>query len=172
VSAPDSGQGQRRPLTYSDAQSAYYPRLDDARERHEELTGRESNTRAAAILRDRGEFDAGKLGHRLVAAADPLTAGEQLEVMALGEVLARYYRHPAQLDRAVRAGASWAEIGAARGTTADQARQDYRDCATGQRRLARDYPKFGMSETDFATAIERADAAAETDREADPETGQ
>jgi len=42
-----------------------------------------------------------------VAASEPLSAAEHLEHMAIGEVLARYYRHPSMLDHAVKAGASW-----------------------------------------------------------------
>jgi hypothetical protein len=36
------------------------------------------------------------------------------------------------LDHAVKAGATWEQIGAARGTSAEQARADYREWATGQ----------------------------------------
>jgi hypothetical protein len=37
--------------------------------------------------------------------------------MAIGEALARYYRHPAMLDHAVKAGATWEQAGAARLST-------------------------------------------------------
>ena len=101
--------------------------LVTSRERYEELTSRDMSARTAAKLRERGEFDPGKLGHRLVAEAQPLIAEERLELMAHGEVLARYYRHPAMLDHAAQAGATWEQIGDARGTSAEQARQDYRE---------------------------------------------
>ena len=52
---------------------------------------------------------------------------EHLELLANGEALARYYRHPSILHHAVKAGASWEQIGAARGGRAEQARQDYRE---------------------------------------------
>jgi hypothetical protein len=54
---------------------------------------------------------------------------------SLGEVLARYYRHPAMLDQAAKAGASWEQICAARGTRPEQARQDYRKWADSQHHL-------------------------------------
>jgi hypothetical protein len=63
--------------------------LVTSRERYEELTSRDMSARTAAKLRERGEFDPGKLGHRLVAEAQPLIAEERLELMAHGEVLAR-----------------------------------------------------------------------------------
>jgi hypothetical protein len=93
-----------RPLTYHRAESAY--NIVTARERYEELTDRDMCARAAAQLRERGQFDPGNLGHQLVAAREPLTVTEHLELIAIGEVLARCYRHPAPVDRAVKAGAS------------------------------------------------------------------
>ena len=39
------------------------------------------------------------------------------------------------VDQAVKAGASWEQIGAARGTRAEQARQDYRGWADAQHNL-------------------------------------
>ena len=52
-----------------------------------------------------------------MAEREPLGAPEWLELMAAGEVLARYYRHPTTLDHAMKAGATWDQIGAARGTS-------------------------------------------------------
>ncbi len=90
----------------------------------------------ASILRERGEFDPdNNLGHRLVAEHEPLIAAEHLEHMAIGEVLARHYRHPTKLDDAAKAGATWEQIGAARGTSAEKPRQDYRAWADGQHDL-------------------------------------
>jgi hypothetical protein len=43
----------------------------------------------------------------------------------------RAHRRPSMLDHAVKAGASWEQIGAARGTSADQARRDYREWVVG-----------------------------------------
>jgi hypothetical protein len=82
--------------------------------------------------------------------------------MAIGEVLARYYRHPSMLDHAVKAGASWEQIGAARGTSTDQARQDYCEWVEGQHNLLTwTEGRIGMSDADYAQAIARA---------SDPET--
>jgi len=53
------------------------------------------------FLREHGELDPDNLGHQLVAASRPLSAAEHQEHMAIGEVLARYYRHPSMLDHAV-----------------------------------------------------------------------
>jgi hypothetical protein len=82
--------------------------------------------------------------------------------MAIGEVLARYYRHPSMLDHAAKAGASRDQIGAARGTSAEQARQDYRKWADGQHSLLDCTDgRFGMTDADNAAAHARS---------ADPET--
>ncbi len=62
----------------------------------------------------------------------PLTVAEHLEMLALGEAIAFYYRHPAGVDHAVRAGATWEQIAAARNTTAEAARAAYREWAEGQ----------------------------------------
>jgi hypothetical protein len=92
-----------------------------------------------------------------VAARKPLSAAERLEHMAIGEVLARYYRHPSMVDQAVKAGASWEQIGAARGTSAEQARQDYRGWADGQHNLVTwTEGRIGMSDAEYAEAIARA----------------
>jgi hypothetical protein len=68
--------------------------------------------------------------------------------MAIGEVLARYYRHPSMVDQAVKAGGGWEQIGAARGTSAEQARQDYREWADGQHNLV-----LGEDKHDVAEAV-------------------
>jgi hypothetical protein len=61
------------------------------------------------------------------------------------------------MDHAVKAGANWEQIGAARGTSSDQARRDYREWAEGQHRLNTYYKgKFGMSDDEYAAAIARA----------------
>ena len=68
-------------------------------------------------------------------------------MLALGERIARFYRHPFQVDNAVRAGASWEQIAAAAGTTEDAVRAAYRDWAEGQREYA------GMSDAEYAAAV-------------------
>jgi hypothetical protein len=75
---------------------------------------------------------------------------EHLEMLALGEAIAFYYRHPAGVDHAVRAGATWEQIAAARNTTAEAARAAYREWAEGQHKYS------GMSDADYAAALERA----------------
>jgi hypothetical protein len=83
--------------------------------------------------------------------------------MAIGEVLARYYRHPAMLDHAARAGASWEQIGAARGTSAEQARQDYREWADGQHPLLTwTEGRIGMSDVEHAAALARLECSTGT----------
>jgi hypothetical protein len=86
---------------------------------------------------------------------------ERLEVLANGEVLARYYRHPATLARAVEAGASWEQIAAARGTSAEQARWDYGEWAEGQHDLwtgkwGGEPGRSGLDDDAYAEAIARA----------------
>ena len=160
---PDlAGPGHDRPLTDNDAETVYQTSLTAARDRYAQLSDRDLSARTAALLRERGEFDPANRGHQLVAASGPLSAAEHLEHMAIGAVLARYYRHPSMLDHAVTAGASWEQIGAARGTSADQARRDYCEWAEGQHHLLTGTEgRIGRSDAGYATAIARA---------SDPET--
>ena len=85
-------------------------------------------------------------------------------------MLARYYRHPAFVHHAVKAGASWPQVAAAASTDEAQARQGYREWADGQHRLHADYEgKFGMDDAEHAAAISRArepPAGPETEHEA------
>ena len=53
--------------------------------------------------------------------APPLTADEYLEMLALGEVLARHFRPPAVIRRALTAGATWQQVAAAAGCTTGEA---------------------------------------------------
>jgi hypothetical protein len=141
-----------RPLTYQDAQAAYRG-THDAINRFHDLAGRELLARAVEQLRARGEYDPAKYGP---GEEEPLTTAEHLELLATGEMLARHYRHPARVHDAVKAGATWEQIGAARGTSADGTRQDYRQWAASQHWLYAEYEgKFGMNDTEYATAIER-----------------
>lgn len=150
----DSGS-PGRPVTYDKAETAYT--VVTARKRYEELAVRDLSAGAAATLRERGEFNADELGHRLLAESAPLTVTERLALMAAGEVLARHYRHPSMLDQAVKAGATWDQIGAARGTSADQARRDYPEWAEGQHSLqSYEDGRFGMSDEEYAAAGARS----------------
>ena len=54
------------------------------------------------------------------------------------------------VDRAVRAGATWEQIAAARNITADSARAAYREWAEGQHQYA------GMGDDEYAAALLRA----------------
>ena len=137
------------PLTYHEAMELS---LRDQVDRYEELTDRDLTARSIATLRARGEYDEAR--HRGPADYQPLTVAEHLEMLALGEAVAFYYRHPAVVDHAVRAGATWELIAAARNTTAEAARAAYREWAEGQHQYA------GMSAADYAAAIKAAGASA------------
>ena len=84
-----------------------------------------------------------------------MTVAEHLEMFALGERIARYYRHPSQVDHAVKAGASWAQIAAATGTTENAARAAYREWADGQHRLHAEMG-IGLDDDEYAAAIKAA----------------
>jgi hypothetical protein len=156
-----------RATTYWQAQDGYRSTID-ARERFEELTTRELLARSCATLQARGTYDPRK--HEDASKHQPLTASEHLEILAAGEVLARYYRHAARVDEAVKAGASWSQIAAATGSDEALARQAYREWADGQHRLHADYEgRFGMDDAEHAAAISRAPelpATPEAEREA------
>lgn len=162
---PVGQSGSTRPAeqpvrTLDDAQRRYNSAgpgttLLDARERHEKLTSRDLTARSIAKLKARGEFD--PVRHAEAGAVKPLTADECLEVLALSELLARYYRHPGGVHQAVMSGSNWTQIAQAVGSTAEQARLDYLRWADGQHRLWRDYEgKFGLSDTEHAAACARA----------------
>ena len=76
-------------------------------------------------------------------------------MLALGERIARYYRHPSQVDQAVRTGATWEQIAAATGITEARARAAYREWADGQHRLHADMG-IGLDDAEYAAALERA----------------
>jgi len=133
-----------RPLTY-EAASSRYPGADAAYERFAELRARE----VSALSRN----------PVLSGGSEPLTAAEHLEMLAAAEVLARYFqRHQDRIDRAVRAGASWGQVGAATGISAAQARQEYRDWA-GQQHVRSDNPNrygLGLDDVEYLAALARA----------------
>jgi hypothetical protein len=76
-----------------------------------------------------------------------LTAEEHLELIALGEAIALYYRHPAQIHWAVQAGASWPAIADALGTDEAGARRAYASWAHAQHRTG------GMDTAAYAAAV-------------------
>ena len=146
--------GQQRMITYRQAQGGYRSTID-ARERFEELAFRDLSVRGFAILKARGTYDPDKHGD--ADRYQPLTDAEHLEILAAGEVLARYYRHPAYVDQAVKGGASWSQIAEAVGSDEEQVRQQYREWADGQHHLHVYYEgKFGMDDAEYAAAIRRA----------------
>ena len=140
------------PTTYDEASGMSWP---DVLNRYQALNYRDSMARAIATLQARGEWNE----DRSIRPEDylPLTADEHLELLALGEVMARHYRHPALVHHAVLAGVTWEQIAAA-DTNADQARQDYRAWAEGQHRLRSDFPggTIGLGDEEYEAAIKAA----------------
>jgi hypothetical protein len=137
--------------------------LTDVLNRYQALNDRDSMARSIATLKARGAWHA----DRTLNPDDypPLTTAEHLEMLALGEALARYYRHPAQVHHAVLAGATWAQISAATATAETEARAAYREWAEGQHRLRQDYPggTIGISDDEYATALKAAEGPEATD---------
>jgi len=139
------------PQTYREAMDLALP---DQIDRYKELTDRDLTARSIATLQARGEYDDEKAAILPTGKYQPLTVAEHLEMLALGEAIAFYYRHPAGVDHAVKAGATWEQIAAARNTTTETARAAYREWAEGQHRYA------GLSDAEYAAALK---AAAEPD---------
>ena len=152
--------------TYNEASEVPFP---DVVNRYQALDNRDAMARAIATLQARGEWNE----DRSLNPEDypALTAAEHLELIALGEVMARHYRHPAQVHDAVLAGATWEQIAAATGGDADQARQAYGQWAEGQHRLRQDFPRgtLGLGDEEYAAAVEAAGAAGAGQRPSDAE---
>ena len=144
-------EAAQRPLTYHQAMDLS---LRDQIARYEELTDRNLMARSIATLQARGEYDKDK--HPDPGEYQPLTVAEHLEMLALGEAIAFYYRHPAGVDHAVRAGATWAQIAAARNTTPEAARAAYREWAESQHQLHADMG-MGLDDEHYAAALRAAD---------------
>ena len=143
-------EAAKRPVTYHDAGGGS---IVDQIDRYRELADRDVMARSIATLKARGTYEPNEYVNE--AKFPPLTVAEHLEMLALGERIARYYRHPSQVDQAVKAGASWAQIAAATGTTEDAARAAYREWAEGQHKYA------GMGDAEYAAALEAAADVAE-----------
>jgi hypothetical protein len=162
--SPPSGEGT---ITYWLAQGGNRG-ITEARERFDELTLRDMMARSLATLKARGSYDPARYPDP--SQYQPLTVAEHLEVLAYGEVLARYYRHPASVDRAVKAGATWPQIAEAVGSDEAQVRQQYREWADSQHHLYLHYQgQLGMNDAEHAAAIKRASeptAAPGAEREA------
>jgi hypothetical protein len=151
----DPGQsGGEGMITYWLAHGGYRGVIA-VRERFDELASRDSTARAIATLKARGTYDPAK--HADIGNYQPLTAAEHLEVLAIGELLARHYRHPTYVDQAVKAGASWPQIAEAVGSDEARVRQQYREWADGQHNLHVHYEgKLGMNDAEYDAAIKRA----------------
>jgi hypothetical protein len=148
------------PATTYQETSSRYAAAGDARERFEELVVRDVRARAFMALVARGDYN--PRIHDDIGGCEPLTVAEHLELLAAGELLARYYRHPAHAHRALQAGATWEQVAAATGRDEAQARQDYREWAEDEHRLWADCNgEFGIDAAEYAAAIARADLAAE-----------
>ncbi|MET8337560.1 hypothetical protein ABZV14_28680 [Streptosporangium canum] len=86
--------------------------------------------------------------------AEPLTRGEALELLALGEVIARKAGYGRQLSvrSARQAGASWSQIGAALGTSKQAAWEAHNRWIDEQAREHRRDGHWGWDENDVAAA--------------------
>jgi hypothetical protein len=143
----------RPAVTYDEAERQYGGTLG-SRQRFDELTHCDALVRAVAGLKARGEYDPDR---HTADPGEPLTLSEYLEILAIGEVLARAYRHPAHVHAAVTAGATWAQVADATGCSEQDVRRAYRDWADGQHRIWRMYGgRFGLSDDEHAAAIARA----------------
>jgi hypothetical protein len=146
------------PATTYQETSGRYRATSDARERFEELVTRDINTRAYMAQEARGDYDPRILSD--ISSSEPLTVTEHLELLAAGELLARYYRHPAHAHRALQAGATWEQVAAATGRDEAQARRDYLEWAEDEHRLWKDYNgEYGIDAAEYAAAIARAATA-------------
>ena len=139
------------PVTYHEASSGSLP---EQIARYHELSERDLLAGSIATLKARGTYQPTE--HVNDERFPPLTVAEHLEMLALGENLARYYRHPAQVDKAVKAGASWDQIAAATGTTAEAARTAYREWAEGQHQQYAGTGRFGLDDAGYTAALEAA----------------
>jgi hypothetical protein len=127
--------GARRGVTtYQEAAAGNFA---DQRDRFHELDDQDLMARSLAKLQAQQAYDPGR--HPGPAEYPPLTVDEHLEVLALGEAIARFYRHPAHVHQAVLAGTTWPQAAAALGSSEKRVRADYRAWAARQRRLHQEY---------------------------------
>jgi|HubBroStandDraft_3_1064219.scaffolds.fasta_scaffold124971_4 hypothetical protein len=144
-------EAARHPVTYDEASAG---NIAGQMERYRDLARHDALAGAIAIGKARGTYEPNE--HVNEEKFPPLTMAEHLEMLALGERIARYYRHPSQVDKAVKAGASWAEIAAATGTTEDAARAAYREWAESLHQLHADMG-MGLDDDQYAAALRAAD---------------
>jgi hypothetical protein len=144
-------EAAKRPVTYHDASAG---NIVDQMDRYRDLAQHDALAGSIAIAKARGSYVPSE--HVNEQKFPPLTVAEYLEMLALGERLARYYRHPSTVDRAVKAGATWDQIAAATGTTAKAARAAHVEWAEGQHQLYGDTGRFGLDDAGYAAALEAA----------------
>ncbi len=150
-----------RPVTYDDAARLYGPGTHAASRRYDDLGMRDCLAGAYAKLRASGEYEPDRHG---TGSTEPLTVAEHLELLATQEYLSRAFSPSFEVDEALRAGATWAQVAKALGTDEASARVAYREWADGQHRLLTwTGGRIGMSDAEHAAAIKRA---ASPDREA------
>jgi hypothetical protein len=133
--------------------------LQDVLRRYEALNDQDSMARSIATLKARGTYTPG--GYVNEDRFPPLTLAEHLEMLALGEALARHYRHPAAIHDTVTAGATWQQIADATGGNAGQALRAYLRWAEGQHQLRGQFPDgvLGMGDEEYDAAVRTAAAA-------------
>jgi hypothetical protein len=149
--------------TLRDAEAAYGrggPGASPQR-RHEDLAWRDLAAQSKKRLQAGGEYDAERDLSRY--QREPMTVAEHLELIATGEHLARRYSHPSMVHRAVQAGATWQQVADAAGTDERTARERYVAWSDGQHVLHADFPQFGLDDTEYAAAMERAAGTAGRD---------
>jgi hypothetical protein len=163
----DGGEdAQPRPVTYDDVARVYGPGTIAVRERYDELFKRDCLYRAYARLRATGQYDPARHG---TGDSEPLTTVEHLELLATGEYLSRSYKPVSEVNHALRAGASWAQIAGALGTDEPTARAAYRAWADGQHdMLTWTEGRLGMSDAQYAEAIQCATEGAQPDEATRP----
>ncbi|MFC4591355.1 hypothetical protein [Sphaerisporangium corydalis] len=127
-------------------------------ERWHQLSDRDLHVRAIATLKSRGDYDPGRYGD-----ADkylPLTAGEHVELLVLGESIARSLRDLVHVDRALEAGVTWQEVATATGQDERDARRDYQVWVDDRHDLHQSHPgaTSGMTDEQHAQATARAAA--------------
>ncbi|MFC4529728.1 hypothetical protein [Sphaerisporangium dianthi] len=125
-------------------------------ERWLELSGRDLHVQAIATLKARGDYDPGRYGD--ADEYPPLSAGEHVELLVLGESIARSVRNPAHVDRALQAGVTWQQVATATGREEPDARRDYQVWADDRHDLHQNHPgaTSGMTDEQYARASARA----------------
>jgi hypothetical protein len=149
----DPNETAKRPVTYDDARGGI---LADQAARYAELS--ERGLLADAIARRKARSTHDPASHVNYENFPPLTVAERLEMLAIGESLARYYRHPTLVHYAVTAGATWDQVAAATGSSAEAARAAYREWAEGQHRLHAD-TGAGLKDDEYAAALAAAEGS-------------